>query len=273
VEKFLQIAASVALEAGERIRDAAGRAVRFEHKGEVDFVTDTDRAVELFATERLRAAFPDHLVVGEEASGPELARPAADQFAWYLDPLDGTTNFAHSFPQYAFSLGLARGPELLLGVVHDVARRETFTAVRGAGAFLNGVRIAVSETARLSGSLIGTGFPYDRRDHIDFYLGFVREFILNSHDIRRGGSAALDLCSVACGRLDGFWEWKLHPWDTVAGVVIAREAGGVASDFDGRAFDPYGAQTLVSNGSIHRDMLEIFAMMGARGEGRGTDER
>jgi myo-inositol-1(or 4)-monophosphatase len=270
VERFLQVAESVALEAGERIRAASGRAVHFEHKGVVDFVTDTDRAVEVFATERLRAEFPGHLVIGEEASGADVTRPADDRFAWYLDPLDGTTNFAHSFPQYAFSLGLARGRDLLLGVVHDATRRETFTAIRGAGAFLNGTRISVSETARLSGALLGTGFPYDRRDHIDFYLSFVREFILTSHDIRRGGSAALDLCSVACGRLDGFWEWKLHPWDTVAGVVVAREAGALASDFDGRPFDPYGEQTLVSNGRIHPDMLEILALTLVGGEGRGA---
>ncbi len=264
MERFFEVAEAVALEAGERIRAAAGRAIQVEQKGTIDFVTDTDRAVEVFATERLRAEFPDHLVVGEEASGAAIARPADDQYAWYLDPLDGTTNFAHTFPQYAFSLGLARGNKLVLGVVHDPNRRETFTAMRGGGAFVNGQRIAVSASPLLSASLIGTGFPYDRREHIDFYLGFVREFIMKTHGIRRGGSAALDLCSVACGRLDGFWEWKLHPWDTVAGVVIAREAGGIASDFGGAPFDPYGEQTLVSNGHIHDEMLRTLKIV-ARG--------
>lgn len=268
----MEVAVDLAVEAGERIREAAGRVIRFEHKGVIDLVTDTDRAVEEFATERLRREFPDHMIVGEEASAPRIARPEDGQYAWYLDPLDGTTNFAHGYPQYAFSLGLSRGSELVLGVVHDVTRRQTFAAMRGGGATLDGARIAVSATPRLSDALIGTGFPYDRREHIDFYLGFVREFILTTHGIRRGGSAALDLCSVACGRLDGFWEWKLHPWDTVAGVVIAGEAGGIISDFAGGQFDPYGQQTLVSNGLIHQEMLELLRSAGARGEGRGARE-
>lgn len=259
----MDVALAVAHEAGEQIAAAAGRAIGFEHKGAIDLVTATDRAVEQFATERLRREFPDHLVVGEEASTAQIVRPDGEQYAWYLDPLDGTTNFAHTFPQYAFSLGLARGNELVLGVVQDPNRGETFTAMRGSGAFRNGERIAVSSTGLLADALLGTGFPYDRREHIDFYLGFVREFIMNSHGIRRGGSAALDLCSVACGRLDGFWEWKLRPWDTVAGTVIAREAGGQATDFTGAPFDPYGDQTLVSNGLIHAEMIAALGRSAA----------
>lgn len=261
----MDVAVAIAEEAGERIRAAAGRAVRFEHKGAIDLVTDTDRAIEVFATARLRAEFPDHLIVGEESAvAGAIARPAADQLAWYLDPLDGTTNFAHSYPQYGFSLGLARGRELVVGVVHDPNRRETFAAQQGAGASRNGEKIAVSEVDRLGSALIGTGFPYDRREHVDFYLSYVREFLLNTHGIRRGGSAALDLCSLACGRLDGFWEWKLSPWDTVAGIVIAREAGARTSDFTGAAFDPYGQQTLVSNGKIHDAMIALLTEIGAR---------
>jgi myo-inositol-1(or 4)-monophosphatase len=270
VQPFLEVAQAIAEEAGERIREAAARTISFEHKGAIDLVTETDRAVEEFATERLRREFPDHLVVGEEASGAAIARPDEGQLAWYLDPLDGTTNFAHSFPQYSFSLGLARGSELILGVVHDPTRRETFAAEKGGGAVRNGDKVAVSRTGELAAALLGTGFPYDRREHVDFYLSFVREFILTTHGIRRGGSAALDLCAVACGRLDGFWEWKLRPWDTVAGVVIAREAGAVATDFLGRDFDPYGRQTLVSNGRIHDEMLAALSRVGAWGEGRGA---
>ncbi len=265
VDRFLEVAKQIAEEAGERIRQAAGRGVRFEHKGAIDLVTETDRAVEAFATERLRREFPEHMVIGEEDSGDcEIARPGADHLAWYLDPLDGTTNFTHSFPQYGFSLGLAHGSELVLGVVHDPNRRETFAAERGGGAYCNGERIAASSVTDLSAALVGTGFPYDRREHVDFYLGYVREFLMRTHGIRRGGSAALDLCSVACGRLDGFWEWKLHPWDTVAGIVIAREAGAITSDFAGAPFDPYGQQTLVSNESIHRGMVDLLGEIAAK---------
>lgn len=261
----MDVALEVAAAAGDLIRTAAGSAVRFEHKGEIDLVTDTDRTVEAFATDRLRREFPRHRIIGEESSVAGVAGPGEGEYTWYLDPLDGTTNFAHGFPQYAFSLGLARGRELLLGVVHDPTRRETFTGMTGAGAFCNGERIAVSQTAELSAALLGTGFPYDRRRHIDFYLGYVREFILCSHGIRRGGSAALDICCVASGRLDGFWEWKLHPWDTVAGAVIARESGGIVSDFQGEGFDPHGQQTLVSNGRIHGEMVAVLQRVGAHG--------
>ncbi len=257
--RLLEVACEIAEEAGERIREASRSQARIEHKGAVDLVTETDLAIEAFATQRLRGEFPDHLIVGEEASGSGgIARPGDDQLAWYLDPVDGTTNFAHSYPQYAFSLGLARGRVRLLGVVHDPTRRETFVAETGGGATCNGEPIAVSEVGDLSRALIGTGFPYDRREHLDFYFGFLREFIMETHGIRRAGSAALDLCCVASGRLDGFWEWKLKPWDTVAGTVIVSEAGGQVSDFRGAAFEPYGEQTLVSNGRLHQQMIETL---------------
>jgi len=259
VQRFLDVARSIAVDAGQRIREAASQSIRIEHKGAVDLVTETDRAIEEVACARLRSEFPGHLVVGEEGSaGSAIARPGDRQWAWYLDPVDGTTNFAHSLPHFAFSLGLARGSELILGVVHDPMRRETFEAMQGAGAFLNGDKISVSNTSDLASALVGTGFPYDRREHIDFYLRFVRDFIMATHGIRRAGSAALDLCSVACGRLDGFWEWKLNPWDTAAGTVIAREAGGHVSDFTSAAFDPYGEQTLASNGLIHQQMSTLL---------------
>ncbi len=259
-DNFHDVAVEIAAEASAHIEEALGTAVAVEQKGAVNLVTAVDRAVEETATARLRSEFPTHLIVAEEASeSTGIARPTTGHYAWYVDPVDGTTNFAHSYPQFAFSLGLAHGDELILGVVCDPTRRETFTATAGGGAFLNGERIQVSASPALDTALIGTGFPYDRREHIDFYLGFTRDFIMRSHGIRRGGSAALDLCNVACGRLDGFWEWKLKPWDTVAGVVIAREAGGRATSFDGASFDPYGMQTLVSNGRIHGEMLAVFA--------------
>jgi myo-inositol-1(or 4)-monophosphatase len=258
-EEFLSVALQVAAAAGRRLRTAWAEPKTVEHKGEIDLVTATDREVEALVVDALQSAFPDHLLVGEEgASGRPLPRPRDDQYAWYIDPLDGTTNFAHSFPQFAVSIGLARGPELVLGVVHDPMRGETFAARRGHGATLNGEAIHVSATARLNAALVGTGFPYDRREHVDFYLGFVKDFILRTHGVRRLGSAALDLCALACGRLDGFWEWKLSPWDTAAAVVILREAGGVVSDFAGAPFDLYGIQTLASNGRIHAEMSEVL---------------
>jgi len=258
-EEFLNVALDVAAAAGERLRVAWGEPKTFEHKGEIDLVTATDRAVEALVIDALRRAFPEHLLIGEEGSGGRpLPRPAEGQYAWYIDPLDGTTNFAHSFPQFAVSIGLARGRDLVLGVVHDPIRAETFAARAGCGATLNGAPIRVSPVARLGDALVGTGFPYDRREHVDFYLGFVREFILRTHGVRRLGSAALDLCALACGRLDGFWEWKLSPWDTAAAAVILREAGATVSDFAGAPFDLYGVQTLASNGRIHAEMIEVL---------------
>ncbi len=242
-----------------RLRAAWAEAKTIEHKSEIDLVTATDREVEALVLAALRGAFPDHLLIGEEdSSGRPLPRPAAGQYAWYVDPLDGTTNFAHSLPHFAVSIGLARGADLVLGVVHDPIRGETFAARSGRGATLNGAPIAVSAAARLDDALVGTGFPYDRREHVDFYLGFVKDFILRTHGVRRLGSAALDLCALACGRLDGFWEWKLSPWDTAAGVVILREAGGAVSDFAGAPFDLYGTQTLASNGRVHAAMVEVL---------------
>lgn len=247
-------------EASPRLRAAWRGAKRVEYKGAIDLVTETDREIEELITARLRQAFPDHVIVGEEASsGSELARPQADEYCWYLDPLDGTTNFAHGFPQFATSLALARGSALLLGIVHDPIRRETFAARVGRGATLNGEPIRVSETGELGRSLLGTGFPYDARIHTDYYVGFFADFLRRVQGIRRGGSAALDLCYVACGRLDGFWEWRLKPWDTAAGALIVREAGGVVSEFRGGAFDLYGQQTLATNGRLHAAMSELLA--------------
>jgi myo-inositol-1(or 4)-monophosphatase len=260
MEEVERVAAEAVDEAGRVLKEAWGKAKRVEFKGTVDLVTDTDRQVEELIAGRLRRAFPGHRLVAEEASGTERPAPPGEaEHVWYVDPLDGTTNFAHSFPQFAVSLALARGPDVLLGIVHDPVRDETFRARRGGGATLNGSSIRVSAVADLGHALLGTGFPYDRRVYLDYYLGFVRDFILSAQDVRRAGSAALDLCHVACGRLDGFWEWKLHPWDTAAGALIVREAGGRTSDFRGRPFDPHGAETLASNGFLHDALLGVLA--------------
>jgi len=267
MEPFERVARAAVAAASEQLRAAARQSRRIEYKGPVDLVTETDRAVEALVVERLRRAFPDHLIVAEEAaSAGRIERPAAEQYAWYLDPLDGTVNFAHGFPHFAVSLALARGTELLFGIVHDPMRDETWVASRGGGATLNGAPIRVSATDQLDHALLATGFPYDRRTRLDFYVGFLTDFIGRARDVRRAGSAALDLCYVACGRFDGFWEWKLKPWDTAAAALIVREAGGTITDFRGAVFDLYAEQTLASNGRLHAEMVQVLtARLGGGG--------
>jgi myo-inositol-1(or 4)-monophosphatase len=260
LQQFLAVAHAVVEEAAQFLRDAAHAAPEVEYKSAIDLVTATDRAVEALVTTRLRAAFPDHLLVGEEgSSGAPPPRPRPGQYAWYLDPIDGTTNFAHRHPQFAVSLALARQDEMLLGVVADPLRGETFAAVRGQGATLNGEPIHVSTVDALGRSLLATGLPYDRRAHADFYFDIIKRFVMTAQGIRRAGSAALDLCYLACGRFDGYWEWKLSPWDSAAGSLIVREAGGQVTDFAGGPFDLYGDQTLASNGLVHQEMIAVLA--------------
>lgn len=257
---FLAVAEDVVAAGAAYLRRAVDEPQRILHKGAVDLVTETDHAVEALISERLRRAFPAHIVVGEEewARNPG-ARPPADQWAWYLDPVDGTTNFAHRHPHFAVSLGLMRGDEPQVAVVADPLRDETFTAVRGDGARLNGKAIRASEVAVLEQALLATGTPYDRRERADLYLGVVREFMLRAQGIRRGGSAALDLCWLACGRVDGYWEWRLGPWDVAAGALIVREAGGAVTDFGGAPHSIFGSETLASNGRLHAEMLSVLA--------------
>lgn len=259
MEVFERVARAAVEEASAMLLATWRDAKTIEYKGAVDIVTETDRAIELAIVGRLAAAFPDHVIVAEESSASAaLARPTGDDYVWYLDPLDGTTNFAHAYPQFAVSLALGRGDDLLFGIVHDPIRGETFVGERGRGASLNGTSIGVSSIAELDGALLATGFPYDRRERLDDYLGFFADFVRRAQGVRRNGSAALDLCYVACGRLDAFWEWKLKPWDTAAGVVIVREAKGTVSDFRGAPFDPFGMQTLASNGLLHGAMVETL---------------
>ena len=266
--------AAVALEtvtaAGALIRSAWTRPRQVGLKGPVDLVTETDREVEGFVVEALRRHFPRHRIVAEEGVNAEAPAPDHDDHVWYLDPLDGTTNFAHGFPHIAVSLALARGSELELGIVHDPLRHETFVARRGRGATLNGAPISVSPTADLGAALVATGFAYDRRAAGDFYLGFVADMLRQARDIRRAGSAALDLSYVACGRFDAYWEWRLKPWDTAAGTLLVREAGGTVSDLRGGTFDLHGDQILATNGKLHAAVSAVLAgrldTMEARGE-------
>jgi myo-inositol-1(or 4)-monophosphatase len=245
-------------EAGERLRLAWRESKVIQYKGPVDLVTDTDRELEALVVSRLQREFPQHRIVAEEGTASGADQGRRSQYVWYLDPLDGTTNFAHAYPHFAVSLAFARGAELEFGIVHEPIRRETFVARHGGGATLNGEAIRVSAVGDLNRALLGTGFPYDRREHLEFYLSFLGDFMLRAQGVRRSGAASLDLCYVACGRLDGFWEWKLSPWDTAAGALIVREAGGVVTDFRGGTFDLFGQQTFASNGRLHAAMGAVL---------------
>ncbi len=265
----LEVAVRLAREAGNLIRDALGRARNIDRKSPVNLVTEVDREAEKRIVGGLQSAFPSHRIVAEESAGDEPGgRPSSDgEPCWYVDPLDGTTNFVHGLPHCSVSIAMEQDSCLAAAVVHDPVRDETCAAVSGRGATLEtaGSRrpLGVSDTAELDDSLMVTGFPYDRRDHIDFYMSYMAAFMARARDIRRFGSAALDLCYVAAGRFDGFWEWKLQPWDTAAGALIVTEAGGRVSDYEGKEYDPWGDRILATNGRIHAESVGVLAALPA----------
>ncbi len=263
--EFVGKAAEIAREAGALLRGFYERGVRTEYKGDVDLVTEADRASEMLIRERLQAAFPSHGIYGEEGTREGLDAESR----WYVDPLDGTTNFAHGFPIFCVVLGCERRPAgladdadgtMVAGVIYDPLRDEMFVAEAGRGAWLNGRRIAVSRTEMLQEALTATGFPSHKR-HRSPNVHFYQEITLRSHGVRRAGSAALDLAYVACGRLDGFWEFNLNPWDTSAGILLVAEAGGRVTRFDGGTFRLDSRETLATNGKIAAEMEHIFAEM------------
>jgi myo-inositol-1(or 4)-monophosphatase len=254
---FERVAHVAAARAGRLLRARYGERQEITFKSEVDLVTAADRDAERVIVDAIATAFPDHGIVAEESA----AQAGRDSHRWYIDPLDGTTNFAHAYPHFAVSIALAHGEEIVLGVVHDPMRGETFAAVRGGGARLNGAPIVVSDVERLEHALLGTGFPYDRRQHTAFYVAFFAEGMRRAQGVRRAGSAALDLCYVACGRLDAFWEWKLRPWDTAAGRLIVEEAGGRVTDFSGQPHELTGAETAASNAHLHPELLDMLGQV------------
>ena len=253
MSKFLEVALTAAREAGVVVRADFSRPKKVKYKGEVDLVTETDRRAEEIIVGHIRRNFPDHAIVAEE--GSEGAAAGA-KYCWYVDPVDGTTNFVHGYPCVGISIGLLEDGKPIAAAVMNPIVGELFSAAKGEGAFLNGEPIRVSPVEKLSESLVITGFPTDQRKksiNMDFYW----EFTLRSHGVRRDGSAALDLASVAAGRLEGFWEFGLKSWDTAAGILLVTEAGGTVSDFANRPFQPGGVELLASNGLIHDQMRDV----------------
>lgn len=262
---FAAQAGEIAREAGALLREFYAQGVTTEYKGAADLVTVADRTAEKLIRERLSKVFPTHGIYGEEGTRDRLDQ----EFRWYVDPLDGTTNFAHAVPHFCVSLGLEQRPSgltegedgtLVAGVIYDPMRDELYLAERGKGAYLNGKRIHVSTIATLEESLVSTGFP-SRKRHESPNVHFYHEFTLRSHGVRRLGSAALDLAYVAAGRYEGFWEFNLNPWDTAAGILIVEEAGGKVTDFSGNHYRLESKEILASNGKIHAELVGLFADM------------
>jgi myo-inositol-1(or 4)-monophosphatase len=258
---------AIALEAGALLLEYFHQGLKIEYKGEADLVTAADRASEALIRERVAQQFPSHDVLGEEQG----LNDRGSEYRWYVDPLDGTTNFAHKYPVFCVSMALEHrsGSDgtRIAGVVYDPTRDELFVAERGKGAQLNGKAIHVSKAAQLKECLVATGFPSHKR-HKNPNIFFYHQITLRTHGVRRAGSAALDLCNVACGRFDGFWEFNLNPWDTAAGVLVLEEAGGKASRFDGSAFELNSRETLASNGLVHDALVQEFQQIF---QGRGLD--
>lgn len=253
MDSYLETAMDIAREAGALITRFQERRIGFELKGEFDLVTEADRTSERLIVERLRRHFPTHGIVAEEGGGHE----GTSEYRWYVDPLDGTTNFAHSFPVYNVTLGLECTGELIAGVVYDPTRDEMFKAERGSGAWLNNRRIRISKAARIEDSLVATGFP-SRKRHQNINVHFYYQLAMISHGVRRAGAAAIDLAYVACGRLEAFWEFGLNPWDMAAGILLVQEAGGQVSDMSGKPFSLCGPHLLADNGHIHSEVLDLF---------------
>ncbi len=252
MSQFLEVAIETAREAGAILRHEFDRPKQISYKGEVDIVTESDRRSEALIIARLRKHFPDHAIIAEEGGGGGVGA----KYCWHVDPLDGTTNFAHGYPCFAVSIGLAEDGQPVAGAVLNPVSEEFFPAARGEGAYLNGKPIRVSTIEKLATSLVATGFPTHHRKR-SANINYYWEYTLRSHGVRRDGSAALDLCSVACGRFDAFWEFGLKSWDTAAGVLLVQEAGGKVSDLSGGPYQLGGPQMLASNGRIHGEMQEV----------------
>lgn len=252
---MLNFAKETAVQAGNILLEKFGKRIHISKKGEIDLVTEADLASEKFIIERIKTRYPLHAILAEESGDAVLIGDG--DWKWIIDPLDGTTNYAHGYPCFCVTIAVEYDGEIVIAVTYDPTRDELFAAERGDGASLNNKTISVSETDKLGDALLVTGFPYDISKRDNFAEHFT-DMLLKSRAVRRDGSAAIDLAYVACGRFDGFWEDGLNPWDMAAGVLLVEEAGGRVSYYDGSKFSIYRSPLCASNGSIHEDMLEIL---------------
>ncbi len=257
---MLDFAIDLAYRAGALARSGLEREHAVEEKGRADLVTETDRAIEELLVGSIRSRYPDHRIVAEEGSN----NTGSSAYTWVIDPLDGTTNYAHGVPLFCVSLGVLQGEAPLFGVVYDPLRGELFTAYRERGAYCNGRRLQVSQTPSLDAALLTTGFPYDRFTQPDNNIAEFSRMVLHIQGVRRTGSAALDLCYVAAGRTDGHWELGLHPWDTAAGALLVAEAGGRLSDWQNRDWTLWNPRLVASNGLIHAQIVKVLTATSAR---------
>ena len=262
MQEIKKTALRIAIKAGAILLQNYGKVHRITHKGihAINLVTDIDKKSEAYIVKHLLKAFPDHQILAEEGSLSKTASP----YKWLIDPLDGTTNYLHGFPFFAVSIGLEIEGDVALGIVYAPMLRELFVAERKKGATLNGKRIHVSKETELAKSLLATGFPYDvrvaKRNNLDYFSAFVKK----ARAIRRAGAASIDLCYIACGRFDGFWELRLAPWDLAAGVLMVEEAGGKVTNFEGKRLNIYGDDAAASNGKIHATLLRVIQKSGKR---------
>ncbi|CAN5421061.1 MAG: inositol monophosphatase family protein [Pyrinomonadaceae bacterium] len=253
---MLNFAIETARDAGQILLEKFGRKINISKKGDIDLVTEADLASEALIIDRIKSHYPKHSILAEE-SGEAVILGGDINWKWIIDPLDGTTNYAHGYPCFCVTIALEHKGEIVVGVTYDPTRIELFTVEKGAGASLNNKKIRVSTETKLSNSLIVTGFPYDFKRNADF-AKHLTAFFMKTRGVRRDGSAALDMAYVACGRFDGFWENGLNPWDVAAGKLLIEEAGGQVTYYDGLPLNIYTPPICASNGSIHSEMLEIL---------------
>ncbi len=256
---MLNFAIQTARDAGRILADRMGRALQVSNKGDIDLVTEADLASEKLIIERIKTHYPRHSILAEESGATDGIKTVAGQtdWRWIVDPLDGTTNYAHGYPCFCVSIGLERAGSIEIGVIYDPTRDEVFAAERGQGATLNDRRIRVSVVDDLNAAMLCTGFPYNVRERPNFARDFAN-FTMEAQAVRRDGSAALDLAYLACGRFDGFWEDGLNAWDIAAGVLLVEEAGGRITDFIGAPLNIYTPKMLASNGLIHDKMMQVL---------------
>lgn len=260
--EYLDFAAELARTAGAVLSHYANRDKRVEFKGRANLVTAADKESEAVIIDAIRRRYPQHAILAEESGASSDGDPRRGK--WIIDPLDGTTNFAHQYPFYCVSIAFEQDGQVLCGAVFDPLRNDLFTGARGIGAFLNGERLRVSDVSKLADALLLTGFPYNLRERLDLLVGHFRAFLSESQAVRRGGSAALDLCYLAMGRCDGFWELNLLPWDTAAGMVIAEESGARFSNFNGAPYSVYMREIIASNTRIHDEMVRVLSSVACR---------